>query len=174
MIRGDFSKLNHIVGGVARFGNAANKARVTKKIADEAMRLVREGFRTSSDPYGVPWKPTTARKSGKPLVDTGRLRNAFVVVVRKNGFIIRNPTPYAGTHQYGATIRAKRGGFLVFEAANWSAGGSKSNRSRKPLVFAKQVTIPARKMVPDGGRKPMRWVVAFRKIVHGFLFRFLR
>lgn len=106
---------------------------------------VRLGFQNSTDPYGRPWKPLKSR-TGKPLSDSGLLENSFSYKVEGNSVVVGTNRTYAPVHQYGATIRPK--------------GGDPKDRLRflvngRP-VFAKEVTIPPREMLPLNGL-PSDW-----------------
>lgn len=113
-------------------------------------------FDTSAGPGGIPWPPSNRAKSaavpkrgarkfgplraGKTLVNTGKLRASMTSEVGdtevRTGVDGANlSSKYAATHQFGATIEAGPGKFLVFTGSD---GG---------LVFAKKVTIPARPFV---------------------------
>jgi phage gpG-like protein len=119
----------------------------------------RDRFRTSSGPGGIPWPPSgrqrfAARPGGKgqgrsivgpnrggrTLVDSGGLESSVTHVADDKrvevGIIAKTQSAkFAYVHQFGATIRPKRGPFLVFTAPD----GHK--------VFARQVVIPARPII---------------------------
>jgi phage gpG-like protein len=103
------------------------------------------GFHNGTDPYGRPWAPLKSR-AGQPLRDKGHLMNSFDYRVEGNSVVIGTNLSYARVHQDGATIRPKGGGakdrlrFLVNGRA----------------VFAKEVTIPPREMLPLSGL-PADW-----------------
>lgn len=108
---------------------------------------VQLGFHNSTDPYGRPWAPLKWR-SGQPLRNSsaGGLMDSFDYQVDADGVEIGTNKPYAPTHQHGATIRPKsndpksRLRFMVNGAP----------------VFAREVTIPAREMLPLDGL-PRDW-----------------
>lgn len=123
-----------------------------------AKTQVQLGFRSGTAPDGTRWAPLKFR-SGQPLRDTGRLRNSIDYRASRDEVIVGTNVCYAIVHQFGATIRAnprKRGrrslcGYvhkgspvLVFRAE----GGR--------VIRAKQVTIPERKIFPEGSL-PARW-----------------
>ena len=100
------------------------------------------GFRQGKSPAGVPWKPLKIRK-GQPLRNTGRLYGS--IQVRRDGNAIQvgtnlklpnNGNSLGAVHQFGMTIKPKTKPFLVFPGAG------------KGLIFARQVTIPARQFMP--------------------------
>ncbi|MEX2524448.1 MAG: phage virion morphogenesis protein [Gammaproteobacteria bacterium] len=105
------------------------------------------GYRTQTDPYGRAWEPLKTRR-GKALRDRGNLRDAWDY--RASGDqveIMNNRTvssaggrfSLAAIHHFGATIKPRNpDGVLLFPV-----GGE--------IRAAKQVTIPARKQIPDAG-----------------------
>jgi phage gpG-like protein len=109
-VRGDFAAAASLARRLSRLSDQA-VTDVVKAVAAEAQDLVAEGFRRSTAPGGVPWRPLArARKRnarrgdrGKPLLDTGRLRASVTTRPRIEGdsfSITANPV-YAATHQYG-------------------------------------------------------------------------
>jgi phage gpG-like protein len=100
-------------------------------------------FRESKDPYGRPWVPLTSRQ-GQPLRNTGQhLANTVNYQVDGSAVEVGVGFRYAATHQYGATIRPVRARKLRF-------------RINGREVFADEVTIPARPILPLNGL-PQEW-----------------
>lgn len=109
-VRGDFAAATRLARRLSKLGDQA-VTDVVKAIAAEAQDLVAEGFRTSTAPNGVPWRPLAQARArnrrrgdrGKPLVDTGRLRASVTTRPRidSTGFTITADPIYAATHQYG-------------------------------------------------------------------------
>lgn len=100
-------------------------------------------FRSSRGPSGAAW-PALKFRQGQPLRDKGRLygsiqarRDGDGVIVGTNLKIPNNGNSLGAVHQFGMTIKPKKAPFLVFAVPG-----------RKGLVFAKQVTIPARPFMP--------------------------
>jgi phage virion morphogenesis protein len=92
-------------------------------------------FELEAGPDGSPW-PASLRASlegGKTLTDTALLRNSLTHEASDAGVAVGTNAPYAATHQFGATIRPRKGEFLRFRGAG--NGG---------FTFAREVTIPAR------------------------------
>lgn len=118
---------------------------------------VKTGFRTGRDPYGKAWRPLRLRR-GQPLRDTGRLMRSITYNVPSPTTVeIGTNVCYAVVHQTGAKVTAhgiagKRSlcGYITTGAPMlaFKVGG----RS----FFAKSVTIPARKILPDG-ELPVAW-----------------
>lgn len=156
---GDFRDLDAFVNRVARAPE--RMAEVNKQLAEEALELVREGFETSTDPYGKRWADLKIR-SGRPLEDTGALKVWRRQYASTHGFGIFSPREYAVYHQQGTgiygpkrrPIRPVQGRALRFPVP----GG---------IAFATEVQgTPARKMVPDAGPLPSRWRERFVDTAH--------
>lgn len=114
---------------------AENKTEIFDRVGAAVLTKVQLGFRTASDPYGMPWKPLKLR-DGRPLSDTGRLRRSILAQSDNSGVTIGTNLKYARAHQFGATIVPKTAKRLVFAGQ----GGRK--------IFAKKVVIPARPYLP--------------------------
>src|SRR5690606_20982611 len=99
----------------------------------------RMNFRMSRGPDGQRWAPLKLR-DGKPLLDTGRLRNSItsrlVYAGGENSVEIGTNVKYAPVQQFGALIKPRHKKFLLFPGA----GG-------KGRIAAKQVVIPARPFI---------------------------
>jgi len=75
--------------------------KISKNLAQQAVSEIQKGFRASRDPYGNAWAPLKHRQ-GKPLLDSGRLRNSYTAAsVTAAGFRIGTNAVYSGTHQFG-------------------------------------------------------------------------
>ena len=108
---------------------------------------IRAGFKDSRDPYGNPWAPLKLRR-GKPLLDTGRLRNSINYKVTRSGgtvseVIVGTNVFYAKTHQFGATIVPVYAKMLAYKV-----------RGRKGTIFSKKSVIPPRPFLPLNGLPP--------------------
>lgn len=108
---------------------------------------VQLSFHSGTDPYGRPWAPLKSR-SGQPLrkSSAGGLMDSYDYRIEGATVVIGTNKSYAPVHQFGATIRPKssdpkaRLRFLVNGVP----------------VFAKEVTIPPREMLPLNGL-PQDW-----------------
>jgi phage gpG-like protein len=99
-------------------------------------------FRESRDPYGNPWTPLASRR-GQPLRDTGQhLQNTINYQVMGNNLGVGIGFRYAATHQFGAAIRPVRAKKLRFKIDGRD-------------VFADEVEIPARPLLPLDGLPPV-------------------
>lgn len=76
------------------------RQRLLAGAAAEAKRLVQMGFRTETDPDGVPWAPLKGRR-GMILRDTGRMANSFTSVATSDGFRVGSNVEYVKYHQEG-------------------------------------------------------------------------
>lgn len=73
-----------------------------KKLGHVLVNDFRMGFRKSISPDGKSWAPITHR-SGRPLIDTGRLRASIQAIVGPSTLEIGTNVDYAKTQQFGAT-----------------------------------------------------------------------
>lgn len=122
-----------------------------KAIGGQMEANVKLGFMTGTDPYGIPWAPLKIR-AGQPLRDKGDLMRSVSYKVEGNEVVIGTnygQLPSGGSiaavHQFGMVIEPKQaGGRLVFPGPDGM------------LIFARKVTIPARRMFPLDGL-PAAW-----------------
>ena len=134
----------------AKFRELGSTSPTTIRALEAFARVLRTriqlGFRMARSPWGAPWRklaPGVSRQ-GQPLRNTGRLYGSIGVRRTGNGITVGTnlqipgrSTSLGAVHQFGMTIRPKNGKFLV-----WTPPG------RKGLVFAEEVTIPARPFMP--------------------------
>jgi phage gpG-like protein len=128
---------------LAKFKQLAANPRPLMEIAGGLLEnSIRERFRTSRGPGGVPWQPSkrVLAGGGRTLVDKAGLLNSITHRADERrvevGIIAKTASAKFGyVHQFGATIRPKRGRYLVFTGAD----GHK--------VFATSVTIPPRPFI---------------------------
>lgn len=143
-VKGSFRDLSRLRGRAQAMQKPSFMRGMSEAMAAEARDLVDEGFATSTDPSGKKWAALKLR-DGQPLRDTGRLQRSFTTEVTNRGFSIGTNTKYAKTHQKGMTIKPVRAKALKFKVRG------------KGWFTRKQVTIPARKMLPDGARLSAKW-----------------
>ncbi len=144
-------------------GELAEKLK--KQLAAEALSQVVKGFRQSRDPYGAAWA-ALKRRSGKPLLDTGRLRNSFNATPTSQGFKVGSNVKYAGIHQNGATYNKHSKAGVRAIRVPLKRGRKKSKKRAVAILFVatgKRV-LPSRKMVPTSGRLGPIWRDAFGRI----------
>lgn len=87
-------------------------------------------FQDEEAPDGTKWAPT--RRGGKILTDTAGLRSSIDSAVALDSVYVGTNKKYAAPHQFGATIKPKKGKYLKFKTPD---GG---------WVSVRQVTIPQR------------------------------
>lgn len=139
-----------------------NPAPILNAVGKESLRLVTKAFEDEKAPSGTPWKPfrqwrvkskgaemSVPTRTGKVLNRTGHLKRSFRYETSGRRVTVFSDVFYAPTHQYGATIRPKRARRLAF-----TVGG---RWGRKYRMFAKEVHIPARPMLPNSGSVPPSW-----------------
>lgn len=172
-MKGDFAKLDLLRVMVSKVGRSGKLHTAMKKnLAAEAVTQVKFGFRESRDPYGVPWKPLKFRK-GKPLLDTGRMRNSFTSTVTPTGFRLGSNVSYAPHHQDGTGGRARA--YTRYQAVTRGKFSShrKAAKQKQGAVDVRALNfrvgggaIPSRPMVPTAERGGLGaiWSQAFRKV----------
>jgi phage gpG-like protein len=153
--RGDMRGLEDLRRRVASIADGNVRMNVNHVCAQAAMKLIDDGFRTSTDPYGRPWTPLKSRV-GKPLLDTRtHLQNRLTPHLMPSGFTIDIAFAGAAVHQYGAVIKPKNAKALAFRTRG--APTKRSPRGKlNPVAFAQKVTIPQRQYMPEGDVGP-RW-----------------
>jgi phage gpG-like protein len=120
---------------------------VATSVAEEAIDLIKDGFRKESDPYGRKWaakKFPDGRKvlSGK----TSRLKNGWKVTRKSSEEIVISPSvDYAAHHQDGTGIHGKHKTRVVpTKAKALRFAGPKG-----PIFASSTEGVPKRMMVPD-------------------------
>ena len=90
-----------------------NLAPIMTVVAEDTRVLIDDSFESSAAPDGSAWAPLSSatvaikprRQNGKPLVDTGRLRQSITVEAGPRSFRFGTNVAYAGSHQLGARTR---------------------------------------------------------------------
>lgn len=162
------------------------RAKLAQLCGAAALKLVADEFRGSHAPDGATWAKLKSR-SGKPLMDTGRLRASFATVPTADGFRIWTAVAYAGYHQFGTRPRRvasrvakqdKRGRFIsqgTREVESKTFAGKKTRAGFLVRIRAHQNNgIPARPMVPTGGALPPPWRDAMAREIKRAVARGLR
>jgi phage gpG-like protein len=169
-IKGDFAKLARLQAKLKSLATDDTYVRLNNVVGAAALAQVQLGFRTGTDPYGRAW-PGLVLRSGKPLLNTGRLRSSFSYQASRRSFTIGTNVAYAKTHQRGMTITPVKGRFLRFPggARTRGAGG----RFTRSFIYAKKVTIPRRMMVPEGTLGTV-WSKVFRDTGNRFVARLMK
>jgi phage gpG-like protein len=154
--------------------SAQSRRGLMKVLAEEARDQVAEEFAEARDPYGRPWvRSHRARlEGGKTLTDTAILRrsittNPDLLQISPAGFTLGTNVPYAAVHQFGRTIRPKKGKYLTFRGPGAPAGKGK-RAGRGGFARVTQVRIPRRPILPDTGL-PQQWARAFESTALAYL-----
>ena len=93
----DLDRLAEVLGGA----NHA-LAEISRQLAEEALDLVKEGWRRQASPDGTPWAPKQRDDGRAILVRFGALRASFQVVsADASGFSIATSVSYGTFHQDG-------------------------------------------------------------------------
>lgn len=123
-------------------------------IGRSILTKIQLGFKTSSDPWGVPWKPLVMR-SGQPLRDTGKLYGSIVSRPDAQGVTIGTKflatwkgktSDIAKVHQFGATVLPRpdnKSGLL-----RYGKGGSAAGAKPSGYIYSAKSVIPARPFFP--------------------------
>jgi len=82
--------------------------------ANSFKKTIVNTFNTSTDPFNRKWRDITHRQ-GKPLVDTGSLRDSIKIKVTNSYAIISTNKIYAKIQQFGGTIKPVRKKYLAFK-----------------------------------------------------------
>lgn len=99
-VRGNINGLKELADKIRTLTGAGFKRELSQALAVSAWQQTLASFDQSRDPYGTPWKPLKVRQ-GKPLIDTGQMRQSVSTEATDNGFRLRIGTTYAPVHQFG-------------------------------------------------------------------------
>lgn len=105
MPRQDFAKLEHWTR-LFNSGHVLTSA-TNNAMAEEMVGLIKDGFRTETDPYGKKWKPKKKPDGRKTLSGkTSRLKGGWHVKRKSDSsFTVAPSVDYATPHQTGAPSR---------------------------------------------------------------------
>jgi len=126
-------------------GLTKNFTPLMRAIGTGLAEVTRKRFDQARDPAGLPWAPLNpayaATKRGPGILRESGMRGGLQgsITFQTSGMTVEVGTNkvYGAIHQFGGTIKPKKGKFLVFRM-----GG-------RP-VFARSVTIPARPFLGFG------------------------
>lgn len=143
--------------------NRANNPQVLPVIGRKVTTLIQLGFRNSASPWGHPWQPLNGQttRRGKPLQDSGRLRNSISWQVHGDTVAIGTNVDHARVHQFGAVIKP-----VTARMLRWVG-------PRGP-IYAKEVIIPARPFMPitdTGVSLPPAWHAQIVEAIRQHLIR---
>ena len=159
MTRTGTPALRDLLQQLGVLGSTGFQRQINARLARVALAQVAREFAESRGPDDRPWAPLRAR-TGPPLRFSGRLAGSFGSSMNGPGFTLVSSLLYAGVHQEGATIRAKRGALLRFRA-----GGG--------WVSKAEVTIPARPILPGDELGPT-WSSALNEELEAALNELMR
>lgn len=152
---GDDAKLRALVARIERAASGRLIGELRRAYVSETREQLRRAFDESRSPSGEHW-PALKARNGKPLVESGALRDAFDVEQTRDGVRVSNSKPYAKAHQTGFRIRRRRG----------------KNGKRRRAFGRGGGRVPARPMVPTSrwgshGERALRAVAT--RVVRRFL-----
>jgi hypothetical protein len=178
-LRGSTVALRKYASKIREAGSDGVLRRFSDNMAEEALDLIAEGFKTETNPYGIKWRPKVFGDGRQVLVgNTTRLRRGWHrKFVGANGFIVAPSVEYAKYQQEGTglfgprheKIKPKKFGVLGFYAEGYvsmaaasrvrSQGGNKAVRKMKgsTLYFRSVRGAPQRLMFPNTKALPTRW-----------------
>lgn len=136
---------------------------VARSLAEESVNLIKDGFRTETDPYGEKWQPKQLADGRKTLSGkTSRLKTGWKVT-RMNGreVVVSPSVEYAEYHQNPG--ERKRASSADVYRRSIEGGFSRRQISRarsftENTIGPAQLARPRRMMVPDDGKGlPPKW-----------------
>ncbi len=173
-LTGNFSGLVRITKTLDVIASVPFMTKLGDKLARSALDLIDKGFRAGEDPDGHPWKRKAVPDGKAPLHGaTGMLSNrANWVVKQVDSTRIRvgpkeNIAKRAGFAQGGTGLYGPKGRPFSIRPKNkralsWiSSGGVRLTR-----MSAMNKGAPQRRMVPTGGKLPIKWDRAFRSTIN--------
>ena len=130
-------------------------------------------FRDSQDPYGNMWLPLKYRR-GKPLLDTGRLRNSISYRADANSVEIGTNVKYAAIQNFGGHTGARSQIHAFDKSGRFQSRARSLSRKTGSIRVAfsqsKGGNIPPRPFVPDQVRGlPPAWEAGILAEVRGFV-----
>lgn len=132
---------------------------VMDAIGDVLEGGVERRFDAQVAPDGTPWPPSIRARlvHGQTLTDTARLRRSITHEAHHDRVEVGTNVVYAGTHQFGATIRPVKAKALVFNVPGFG------------WVTAKEVTIPRREFLGVDREDAAKIVATFEDFLEGEL-----
>lgn len=137
---------------VRRLDSPAFRGQVNQVAAATTVAELTHGFIDQRDPYGKPWEKLTSR-DGQALRNRGLMLASAHADARPGGSQLIVDQGHPKTHNYGATIMPRAARALRFMV-------------RGAAVFAQQVIIPKRQMVPDRVHGLGLWGAAIRRDIN--------
>jgi phage gpG-like protein len=112
---GSVRELDQLGEALERLSDPRLKRDLIQEVADEALKMVRSEFETSTDPYGHKWAPFVSKKdrlSGRKILKkSGDLKASIRRVLLMDGFMLVSDSPYFRFPQIGTKRMVQR---LIF------------------------------------------------------------
>jgi phage gpG-like protein len=124
----------------ATIANLPSNPGVLRVIGQLGVSGMKDHFNQSKGPDGVTWPALKVRR-GKPLLDTGRMRASGVATVQGSTVTLSNTAPFAGVHQGGKTIRAKKAQYMRFRVPGGYARKKSVRVPPRPHIGWSQETL---------------------------------
>lgn len=184
-VKGDFAKLNGFIARLKDLFGAGPRSRVSRSMGQEALKLVKRGFREETDPYGDKWAPhspkTKKRSRSRILKRSGAALRNWSMGATRNGFVL-STLGYIGVHQHGAdytakgrvTFRSKKGRFSSTASAHKRAASRKAGSVKVAPHGAHRIVIPRRMVVPVEALGLGRWHEPLARVAKRDISRILR
>ncbi|MCJ8342472.1 MAG: phage virion morphogenesis protein [Cetobacterium sp.] len=119
-----------------------------KTIAIDIKKETQLNFKKQQDPNGQTWKKN--RRGGQILAKTGILKQSFTTYIHGNIASVGTNIPYARIHQYGGTIKPKRGKYLAIPINRKVEGSSPKDFTDTVCIKAKNALYIVRKIDKKG------------------------
>jgi phage virion morphogenesis protein len=106
---------------------------------------VKRRFQTSTAPDGARWRPLKFKRprgGNKPLLDTGRLMASITGRSTPTEIVVGTAHPAAALHQFGGTVRPKKGQYLAIPLTREAQRAGSPRRmkgTKKVPLFARRV-----------------------------------
>ncbi len=173
-LNGDFVKLKRVIHQAHQLAGKRWRRGVTKQMSEETVELVRGTFQRSTAPDGAKWAPLRKRR-GRPLLDTGRLRNSVLRHSDADGYKVFTNVVYAALQNFGGTVSQgareqvsfhnRRGRFISEKKTKrlkkWSSSLAK--------IGARSFGVPARPFFPPQGSLPSGWARRLRRVASTYV-----
>jgi phage gpG-like protein len=101
MITGSDSQWEELMKDIGELESTEFLAELGHDLAVVVDDQIREGFKSSQDPYGQQWAPRAQEYPWPPLLKTYEMAGTFITTGNSDGVTVENPTVYASFHQLG-------------------------------------------------------------------------
>lgn len=131
--------LDSVLGALGRLTQPVRRDTLDE-VGQYLVSEITDLFRRGAAPDGTPWVPSLRARleGGKTLLDRGHLRDSFTHQADDAELVVGTNDKRARIHQFGGVIRPRGAGRLHFVLADGRH------------VAPRQVTMPARPMLPQG------------------------